>query len=1035
MSQNNSSRKPGLKALLLFSTFLLVFSPVRIHAQAAFYIPRCTSPPVIDGEMEDSWDEADDWTINHIYGGSIRDEMDFSGSWRSMWDDSKLYFQFRVHDDALYNLGAGAEKFWIHDCAEIFIDLLNDKDLVGTDDAADDDNYQYRFIWNLDEEPIYEVPPSDGLLSVSRTLLEGADTLGYNIEVEIPWTTLIGKHPFGEVEIGKQVGAEVKIADLDSPSVPAGVWAPDAELLWNNSTGNDLKITAMFGTLQLVYTLKDDLLPPSNISDLDGEATGSSSARLRWTAPVDANTGRVAGYEMAVGTDSGEVAIWGAVEKIQIPGMPQPPGSGENYQHQTLDAGTSYFFAVRSHDGLGNSSQISNVTEIRTFDPDTSAPGPITDLAIDSSSSFMADLTWTAPGDDENMGTATGYDIRYHHTKLTNDNWESATRVEGAPAPLAAGHKQVFRIHGLQAEKTYFFGIKSLDEAPNISGISNIVELYTPSFTYRVKHPVDQMIGTNSFIDAPLENMKAVGFIREYHPWSFTEIEDDVFEYNRWNGFWDFDKYYTKLKELGITVCPALWSSPDWLEPNAANKPLGDDEDAEDPFSYQEMAQLMYQYAARYGSASVPHEKLLLNEGQVKKSGMGVLSYFEDWNEQDRDWEGRDAHFTAAEYAAMASANVDGHGGSLGEGFGLKTADPSSRFVMGGLYILGTAYISDMYNWFLENRPDHRWPIDVINMHHYAHTASENGICPEKDRYKERVQEVIDWRNEYAPENEVWITEFGYDTNDESPNRINPFAGFSQQEIQAQWLVRTYLLLSSVGVDRAAQFMIRDVDPNPQPRWSDCGLTLSASEGSVPKTSWYYVYTLKNVLKDFYFDQVIAESNSAHVYRFVHEMGDRYLYALWSPTGDGSTLEYRLKIPANPTSLRKIELADGSITGKRESMDSASDMISMEIGERPVFLLANYGVPDGLQSVKNLVKGIVSPNPCKESIQITLPGELLNQDSKITIYSITGQELEKLQAKVFGQQLSMDLSALKSGVYILTVETGNQIFTDRIVKQ
>ena len=442
----------------------------------------------------------------------------------------------------------------------------------------------------------------------------------------------------------------------------------------------------------------------------------------------------------------------------------------------------------------------------------------------------------------------------------------------------------------------------------------------------------------------------------------------------------------------------------------------------------------MFQYAARYGSTTVADDKLLVNDGQVKKSGMGILSYFEDWNEQDRDWESREAHFTAAEYAAMASANVDGHGGSMGEDLGLKTADPSASFVMGGLYILGTDYISDMYDWFLENRPDHRWPIDVINMHHYSYTQVKNGICPEEDGYKARVQEVIDWRNEYAPENEVWITEFGYDTNDESLNRINPFAGFTQQEIQGQWIVRTYLLLASAGVDRAAQFMIRDVDPNPQPRWSDSGLILSPSEGNIPKTSWYYVYTLKNILTGFYFDQVISESNDAFVYRFVNEAGDQYIYALWSPTGDGSTSDYRLKIPANPTSLRKIELSDGSTTGTRENMDTSSDLISLEIGEAPVFLLANYGQADGIMENISRGGGMVSPNPCKGPIQIRIPGEERASDSQVTIYGSDGREIIELEEERSGQVISMDVSGLESGLYILVLKNGEQIFTERIVK-
>ncbi|MFO7669251.1 MAG: sugar-binding protein [Bacteroidales bacterium] len=1025
----------NLQALLMTGVILLFAAPVQIISQSIFYIPETSASPVIDGEEEALWNDADFWSIDQIYGGTILDEKDFSGDWKATWDPSNLYLLFKVQDASLHNLGPGADKFWIHDCVELFIDLLNDKDLAGTGDTPDDDNYQYRFIWNLDDEPIFEAPPSGGLLNASKTLVDGADTIGYHIEVSIPWATLTGTHPFGAVEIGKQVGTEVKIADLDTPTVSTGVWSPDAELLWNNSTGTDLKISALFGTIQLVHFLMGDFTPPAPVTDLGGEATGSRSVSLSWTAPADDNTGRVAAYELALGTDSAGVAQWSSAETGRIPGTARMPGETEDCIIDTLTTGTTYYFGVRSNDGLGNASEVSNILKLKTYDPDLVAPGPVTDLAIDSSSSFMADLSWTSPGDDGSMGTAASYDIRQYHETLTLENWELASLVEGAPIPLEAGEKQSFRIHGLQPGNTYFFGIRSMDESPNISGLSNIVKLETPAFTYKVKHPVDQMIGTNSFIDVPMENMEAVGYIREYHPWSFTEIEDDTYEYNRWNGYWDFDAYYTDLHNRGIMVCPALWASPEWLEPNSTNKPCGEDEDPQDPSSYTEMAQLMYQYAARYGKTTVEESKLLVNAGQVKKSGLGILSYFEDWNEQDRDWEGRDAQFTAEEYAAMASANADGHAGSLGEGLGLKTADPSAKFVMGGLYILGTVYITGMYNWFIENRPDHRWPVDVINMHHYAYSFTRNGICPEEDGYKAMVQEVIGWRNEYAPENEVWLTEFGYDTNDESPNRINPFGGFTQQEIQAQWIVRTYLILSSVGVDRAAQFMIRDVDPNPEPRWSDCGLTLSPSEGNVPKTSWYYVYSLKNILRGNYFDKVISESASAHVYRFINEEGNQYTYALWSPTGDGSTSQYRLKIPAGPSFLRKIELKDGSTTGVMESMDPSSDMISLDISETPLFLVANYGEPDGLRNDKSPSGGIIFPNPFKGVVEILIPGGMENSDVQISIYGVEGREVMNREMHCSGQILSLDLGGLENGIYILVAQTGNRTITEKIVKQ
>jgi uncharacterized Zn finger protein len=49
-------------------------------------------------------------------------------------------------------------------------------------------------------------------------------------------------------------------------------------------------------------------------------------------------------------------------------------------------------------------------------------------------------LTWTAPGDDGNSGTATSYDVRYSNSGvITEANWSSATTVTGEPTPSVAG--------------------------------------------------------------------------------------------------------------------------------------------------------------------------------------------------------------------------------------------------------------------------------------------------------------------------------------------------------------------------------------------------------------------------------------------------------------------------------------------------------------------------------------------------------------------------------------------------------------------
>jgi hypothetical protein len=84
-------------------------------------------------------------------------------------------------------------------------------------------------------------------------------------------------------------------------------------------------------------------------------------------------------------------------------------------------------------------------------------------------------LTWTAPGDDGSIGTATLYDMRVSTSTITLANWNSATAVAGLPAPLANGTRQTVIVRSLTRGTTYYFAIRTQDDAGNWSGISNLV--------------------------------------------------------------------------------------------------------------------------------------------------------------------------------------------------------------------------------------------------------------------------------------------------------------------------------------------------------------------------------------------------------------------------------------------------------------------------------------------------------------------------------------------------------------------------------
>ncbi len=226
------------------------------------------------------------------------------------------------------------------------------------------------------------------------------------------------------------------------------------------------------GTHNLLEAPGYDRTPPATI-ELRITAWTLDSITLNWVSPGDSGTlGTATEYDLRYSTTPITLDNWRLATRVTGEPAPAVAGTTQSMTVSGLTSGITYFFCIKTRDDESNWSDFSNPLSAATM-PDTTPPAAVV-LSTGSVTLTTIVLTWTAPGDDSASGTATEYDIRYSTAAITTENWDSATLATGEPAPHAAGTGEMVTVTDLVASTTYFFAIKTRDEASNWSGLSNV---------------------------------------------------------------------------------------------------------------------------------------------------------------------------------------------------------------------------------------------------------------------------------------------------------------------------------------------------------------------------------------------------------------------------------------------------------------------------------------------------------------------------------------------------------------------------------
>ncbi|MGH7825880.1 MAG: putative Ig domain-containing protein [Candidatus Binatia bacterium] len=116
--------------------------------------------------------------------------------------------------------------------------------------------------------------------------------------------------------------------------------------------------------------------PPGAVADLAVDASNLTSIDLSWTAPGDGGNGAAASYDIRYAASKITNDKWSSATPVNGVPAPAAPGLPQNLTVSRLSCGRTYYFALKTFDGMGSVSVISNVAvgETQTCPTLTVAP-------------------------------------------------------------------------------------------------------------------------------------------------------------------------------------------------------------------------------------------------------------------------------------------------------------------------------------------------------------------------------------------------------------------------------------------------------------------------------------------------------------------------------------------------------------------------------------------------------------------------------------------------------------------------------------
>jgi hypothetical protein len=449
-----------------------------------------------------------------------------------------------------------------------------------------------------------------------------------------------------------------------------------------------------------------------------------------------------------------------------------------------------------------------------------------------------------------------------------------------------------------------------------------------------------------------------------------------------------------------------------------------------------ERLEFIGQLVARYGSKKISTSLL---ETADKATGLNMVKYYEDDNEPDYNW--KTPQWTAANYAKYCNAVHDGYGVQTDPDhplIGIKSVDSEAKHVMAGLAMSDTIYLSAVLK-----ASGNRIPFDVLNMHWYC-SDHTNAYSPENEKYGYEVSygNFFKWKNRNLPNVPVWMTEFGWDTYLAPDNKHSYTYAPALQ--QANYILRSYLVLLKMGFGKAFLFMDTDTDSKNILQYSASGLLSDKNSKYTRKPSFYYLAAMQNVLGQAEFIKAfdyktLSGNNEIYCIEFSNPTNSEKVFAVWtrrtnSNTDDGSKTAYQLKPGYKPAYAYSVIPADGDLDGDTLRYTFNSQTIELNLTETPQFVVISENNTSSEIIHRKQFEMKIFPNPAKTETLISLS---VPEKQKINVSAFTTDG--RLVTTLFDGMMEQGIyhysfgSGQFPGTYLLCANSATQKTVQKVI--